>query len=369
MNRRRARDEKTAWLDLMETDGPFLAVPVVKDTWPAGLETVDKVSVDNFRAADDQLTASPGSRDAFVRLVLSDLLQWADNLTAGPDVPARLVTTVPGQHVTIRPDYALMDDPNDPASPVRALVLVVPAGTRPGSRPKADGDWSATHTDRLVHALRTQKVAVGLVTNGTEWVLVGAPRDTATSTATFTRHVWREEPDTLRAFVNLAGLARFYGVPDGQTLPALLAESVTRQTEITEALSAQSQAVVEMFVAAIGRLDSDHRAAQGVRLLPDHVEPSDVYEACVTVLMRMVFLLYAEERGLLPADDDMSGPIGFVPEVKHRGGRPFSRTGTRPVSVTWSSHAPTTAACAGRAPTGSRTATDGPSARSAPAAT
>jgi len=304
MTRRRNRDEKAAWLDLMETDGPFLAVPVIKDTWPAGLETVDKKTVEALRAADDQLTASAGTRDTFVRFVLADLLEWADNLLAGPDLPARLVTSVPEHRATIRPTYALVDDPTDPTSPARALVLVVPASARPSARPAGDQDWSATYTDRLAHALRAQNVPVGLVTNGTEWVIIGAPQSTATSTATFTRHVWREEPDTLRAFVNLLGLARFYGVPDDQTLPALLAESVTRQTEITEALSAQSQAVVEMLVASIGRLDSDHKAAHGHGLLPAGTEPSEVYEACVTILMRMVFLLYAEERGLLPADDD-----------------------------------------------------------------
>ena len=211
---------------------------------------------------------------------------------------------MPEHRATIRPTYALVDDPTDPTSPARALVLVVPASARPSARPAGDQDWSATYTDRLAHALRAQNVPVGLVTNGTEWVIIGAPQSTATSTATFTRHVWREEPDTLRAFVNLLGLARFYGVPDDQTLPALLAESVTRQTEITEALSAQSQAVVEMLVASIGRLDSDHKAAHGHGLLPAGTEPSEVYEACVTILMRMVFLLYAEERGLLPADDD-----------------------------------------------------------------
>ena len=62
MTRLRNRDEKAAWLDLMETDGLFLAVPVVKDAWPSGLETIDKTSVEALRVADDQLTASAGTR-------------------------------------------------------------------------------------------------------------------------------------------------------------------------------------------------------------------------------------------------------------------------------------------------------------------
>jgi len=58
-------------------------------------------------------------------------------------------------------------------------------------------------------------------------------------------------------------------------------------------------------VATIGRLDADHRAQHGEPMLPASVEPAEVYQGAVTVLMRLVFLLYAEERGLLRVDDDL----------------------------------------------------------------
>src|SRR5207249_3600504 len=35
------------------------------------------------------------------------------------------------------------------------------------------------------------------------------------------------------------------------------------------------------------------------------VEAQDVYRGAVAVMMRVVFLLFAEERGLLPADNDL----------------------------------------------------------------
>jgi hypothetical protein len=60
-----------------------------------------------------------------------------------------------------------------------------------------------------------------------------------------------------------------------------------------------------MLVATIGRLDAEHRAQHSKPLLPPDVEPAEVYQAAVTVLMRVVFLLYAEERGLLRTDDDI----------------------------------------------------------------
>src|SRR5206468_11139910 len=115
-----------------------------------------------------------------------------------------------------------------------------------------------------------------------------------------------EEQQTLRAFLALLTRTRFYGVPDTETLPGLLAQSLNRQEEVTERLAEQSQAVVEMLVASIGRLDAHHQSEHGPRLLPPDVDPAEVYQAAVTVLMRLVFLLYAEERGLLPLDDDTS---------------------------------------------------------------
>ncbi len=300
------RPSSTEWLELLATDGPFLAAPVVTDTWPSGLPALDKDSVGRLREASSRLDASPGTRDAFIRHVLADLLGWATNLAAAGHVPPTLTTTVAEYATDIRPDFALL--PTDSEAPARPLLLGmvldpgVDATARP--RPTSGGGWVASPADRLAYLLRAQQVPLGLVTDGTAWTLVCAPPGGATTTAMWTRPDWFETPDTLKAFVALLGRLRFFGVPDDQTLPALLAASLQRQEEVTERLSEQSQAVVEMLVATIGRLDADHLAEHGRPLLPAGVEPAEVYQAAVTVLMRLVFLLYAEEGGLLPADDD-----------------------------------------------------------------
>ncbi len=303
------RASSTEWLELLATDGPFLAAPVVTDTWPSGLPALDKDTVGRLRDANSLLDASPGTRDAFVRHVLGAVLGWDANLVTRGHLAPTLSTEVPEYGTAIHPDFALLASGDGPAAGPGPLLLgmVLDPGTSATARPRGSGgggSWAASPADRLAHALRGQKVALGLVTDGTEWTLVCAPGGGATATATWTRHTWFDEPDTLRAFVALLGRLRFFGVPDAQTLPALLVASLQRQEEITERLAEQSQAVVEMLVASIGRLDAEHRAEHGRPLLPASVEPGEVYQAAVTVLMRLVFLLYAEERGLLPLDDD-----------------------------------------------------------------
>lgn len=273
-NRHGRRPSTTEWLERLATEGPFLAAPVVKEVWPGGLPALDKDLVGRLRDANALLDASPGTRDAFVNHVLTDFLGWGQNLLGAGHVPPVLTTPVPEYHTEVRPDFALMPVVDDLNATPLLLGMLLDPGTRTTARPRpGSSTWAATPSDRLAHALRANKVPLGIVTDGTEWTLVCAPVGGATTTATWTRHVWADEPETLKAFAALLGRLRFFGVPDDQTLPALLAVSLDRQEEITIRLSEQSQSVVEMLVGCIGRLDAEHRAEHGEPLLPADVEP------------------------------------------------------------------------------------------------
>jgi hypothetical protein len=304
--KRGRRPSSTDWLQILDIDGPFLAAPVIHDTWPDGLPALSHTQMDALRSANTMYDANPGTRDAFINHVLSSLLDWRHNLATGPDA-ATFNVAVPEHHQTVEISFALRAQDQDGAvqnPPLLLGTLLPPKTATTGRAPAGSGTWTAGPADRLAHALRMRKVPVGIVTNGDTWTLVTVSGGGAVSTATWTRHAWLEEPQTLRAFVALLSRTRFYGVPDDETLSSLLTKSLARQEEVTERLSEQSQAVVEMLVATLGRLDAQHQAERGTRLLPADVGPDEVYQAAVTVLMRMVFLLYAEERGLLPLDDD-----------------------------------------------------------------
>lgn len=67
------------------------------------------------------------------------------------------------------------------------------------------------------------------------------------------------------------------------------------RSEATQELGRNVRQAVELLVGALSRADRRH----GGDLLPR--DGHDVYDAAVTVMMRLVFCLYAEERGLLPA--------------------------------------------------------------------
>ena len=131
------------------------------------------------------------------------------------------------------------------------------------------------------------------------------PLGGVTTTAVFDAVSWNEaaERDVVRAFCSLLRRERFFAVPQSETLPALLRASLDNQEEITEALGVQVRQAVELLVDAIGRAEARERDAGG-RGLSD-VDAHEVYWGAVTVMMRVVFLLFAEERGLLPADSEL----------------------------------------------------------------
>ena len=149
----------------------------------------------------------------------------------------------------------------------------------------------------LLHATDTR---LGLVTNGNDWMLVDAPKGETTGFISWYATFWIEEPLTLRAFRSLLGVHRFFSVPDDETLEAMLAESASNQQEVTDRLGYQVREAVEVIIRSLDRIDQD----EGRKLLAG-VPEADLYEAALTVMMRLVFLFSAEERGLLLLGDPL----------------------------------------------------------------
>lgn len=322
-----------AWLELVQISGPFLTVPIADQTWPSGLPAVDRDTRAQLRAAVAEAFATGGTtRAELVRLVLADVLDWHEALQEGSQLPASLTEIVAEHTATVRPEFAFYAEPEDredgedeavveedgegsdeqddapapsatsvdPAAdnPWRLLGLWVPWGTHPLARSLQSG-WAASPVERLAALLRARNVPIGVVSDGRWWAIVWAPRGKPVGAAVWDASLWSEEPETLAAFVALLDRRRFLGVPLAERLPSLLSRSADAQEEVTTALGAQVRTAVEMLVRRFDELD---RVAN--RELLRDVSDDDLYAGIVTVMVRIVFLLFAEERRLLPSDDD-----------------------------------------------------------------
>jgi hypothetical protein len=233
--------------------------------------------------------------------VLADLLGWDDALlTSGLD---ELTLEVSEHDTTVTPSFVLLE-PGADLKPEAVQLLGLVCEGRPTQR-VAGEDWAATPVDRLAQLCRHHDVPLGLATDGRWCALVWAPRGGVTTTAVFDTVEWATaaERDVVRAFVSILSRSRFFSVPDSETLPALLKASLDNQEDITEALGVQVRQAVELLVAAIGRAHTLDVKNDGAGI--GDVSAHEVYRGSVAVMMRIVFLLFAEERGLLPSDKEL----------------------------------------------------------------
>ncbi|MGI8333664.1 Eco57I restriction-modification methylase domain-containing protein [Actinomadura scrupuli] len=294
--------DHSGWLDLIEVSGPFLSIPVLRRAWPT-LDAVDKQTRERLRLAQGTGLGSGTAADRreWIDFVLADLLGWGDALhTSGL---GELALEVAEHDSTLTPSFALAEPGEDPKPEALRLLGLVCDGS-PTQR-VAGEDWAATPVDRLAQLCRHHDVPLGLATDGRWFALVWAPRGGVTTTAVFDTVDWATaaERDVVRAFVSILSRSRFFAVPDAETLPMLLKASLDNQEDITEALGVQVRQAVELLVAAIGRAHTLDVKNDGAGI--GDVSAHEVYRGSVSVMMRIVFLLFAEERGLLPADKEL----------------------------------------------------------------
>lgn len=296
-------DQHAEWLNLLRPDGPFLSAKILAEAFPQGLGVVGTALRARIRQAWTELQADPATLcSAWQHLVLEELLEYRSQaLRQGSMLPSEL-TQGPGT----APDALLMG-PADPTSGLpgaaeRALIY-----RRPWEESLTRA-WRGMPSlaEQAAELCRSRAVPLALLSNGRQWVLVHARPSTPTSVAVFDADIWSEEQLLLRAFTSLLAVRCAAMAPkdrDGEntdSLAALFTRTADDTTAVTKTLGKQVRAAVELLVAELSRLD---REANGA-VLKD-IAPRTVYRAALTVMMRIVFLLYAEEQSLLPVDDEL----------------------------------------------------------------
>lgn len=291
------------WLNLIEVSGPFLAVPVLREVFPQDLEALPSGRSQRLRRTYEEWRDAVDMDDldlsalhaAWIDEVLRNALEMDETvLRKGAAVPDNLLVLMPEHGVTIAPDLAVVN-PTNSDEPL-LLIHAYDPDTDLDTTRRFDG-LAITPADRMVALLRATGCPTGIVTNGERWMLVHAPVGAVAGFASWYARLWGQEAETLRAFVSLLGVRRFFG-PEKGKLPALYDRSLKHQDDVTEALGEQVRRAVEVLVQALDRADQDRNR----ELLRD-VDPRELYEAGLTVMMRLVFLLAAEERGLLLLGD------------------------------------------------------------------
>lgn len=272
------------------------------------------VVIDRHRAVEVQTRLAElvdGEDDARVRdalIFFREVLGWREDRVIGisgrSEIPETLVSSLPEHDDHLRPTYAVRDPEQD--SGWLLLVEVVDADDfdRAPAADRHQGGWRASAHARFERLLRDTGVPIGILFNGTSVRLVYAPKGESSGHLTFRfRYLIETNGRPMAGALNalLADERISDLLPEPQRLPALLKESRKYQNDVSTALADQ---VLEALWELVRGFQAANDASQG-QLLGEALReaPQDVYGGLLTTLMRLVFILYAEDRGLMPSGD------------------------------------------------------------------
>ncbi len=303
-----------AWLGYTQIDSEGLVVSA--PALVGSQVVIDRASLaelqDRFSAyvttlrLDDRDTGESAAGIGELPRFFTDFLDWPMDCLVGWDaahpLPLDLSVSLPEFGETLTPTYALAHaQPKVGESPWLLLVQAHPPSTDL-TKPTAAGErgWGASPAKKFERLLRETGIPIGLLSNGVSFQLVYAPPKENSGTLTFKVASMTEIPGRLilGAFHLLLCSHSFFTAPTPQRLPALLQTSRSYQASVSEKLAEQVlHALYELlrgFVAA-----EQHAKTKRLHDLATR-HPEDIYGGLVTVLLRLVFVLFAEDRALLP---------------------------------------------------------------------
>jgi hypothetical protein len=289
------RDPNFEWLDLVQPTGLVVAKNVLKNF---GLVAERQTQVQSAEVAAQLRTKTEGPALQDPWAFVSSVLGWEPHLVAGapggPPIPNELMVRLPEHDTTLAPNWAVRELAPDG---LQFQLLVRIENGVDLDRRGVLGGWEARPHQRFERLLRETEIDAGLIIADGELRLISAPRGETSG--------WLSFPIVDLATVAgrplLAGLkllldrTRLFTDRPEARLPALLRRSRQEQASVSTALAEQVLGALHELLRGLDAADSALiRELAASR--PDHL-----YEGLLTVLMRLVFVLYAEDRDLLPS--------------------------------------------------------------------
>jgi hypothetical protein len=307
------------WLGLVQpTEGLVVSIPALVDAQCGAV--VEKAIVEQFLAlcpARESATTGETERS------ISDLGAFFERVLghardAFEPPPEGLQLFVPEGRQTLRATLGLKRgpipvDPLPPdastaaqaARPYIALVWDLPEGLDLDTTETATGPWEYPPTAKFERLLREAHVAIGILTNRRAVRLIYAPAGESSGSITFrVDHMATSGGrPILDALVMLLGSHAFFTAGEKQSLPHILKDSRTRQANVTNELAEQVFDAIQILLRGFEQAYE----RDGSPLLDEAIreDESKVYGGLLTVLLRLVFVLYAEAWGLVPIESSI----------------------------------------------------------------
>ena len=177
------------------------------------------------------------------------------------------------------------------------LIRVEPDGADLDVPPE-DAAWNASRHERFVRLLSETGVPAGLLCTDDRIRLIYAPGGETPGYLTFdfSQMAMPAGRPILAAFDMLLSAHAMFVNEERARLPALLARSREAQAEVSTQLARQVLAALYELLRGFVAADARHGALPALA----RESPGHLYSGLIVVLMRLVFLLYTEDRGMMP---------------------------------------------------------------------
>ena len=231
--------------------------------------------------------------------VFRDWLGWEDSDLVDAGVHRKtLEVSLPELQVVLAPTWAVPAD-EDGNSEWALLVRVEDGSADLDQAPDDGAGWNASRHARFERLLRETGVPTGLLCTDEQVRLIHAPPGESSGHITFefAQMALPAGRPILAAFDMLLSAETLFGGDPEARLPALLSKSREAQAEVSTRLSRQVLAALHELLR--GFVAADTRGAGTATKLARR-DPDRLYGGLITTLMRLVYVLYAEDRGLMP---------------------------------------------------------------------
>ena len=305
-------DPQTEWLYHAPPVGLVLGPNIIREE---GLIPTPQSAVDNAAVAALLRDSEEGSALSDHWGFFANILGWQSKYVAGapggPELPSTFTVSIPEHEIALSPDWAV----RDLATTDGFQILVKLHSNEDADRRGALAGWEATPHQQLERLLRETGVTIGLLVDREHIRIVYAPRGETSG--------WQSFPIRSLAAVAgrpmlgglklLLGHARLFTEPENRRLPKLFVRSREAQNKVSAELAEQVLGALHELLRAFHSADPE-RIEQLVAS-----NPHQLYEGLLTTLMRLVFLLYAEDRELMPTKRTAEGVEIYEQSYSVRG--------------------------------------------------
>jgi hypothetical protein len=167
----------------------------------------------------------------------------------------------------------------------------------------SEDDWNSSPHFKFERLLRETQVPTGILVSGKKLRLIFAPRGESSGYIDFPFHLMYQPSGRLvfSAFRELLSDAKIFNSQKGQSLIEILELSRKYQAQVSIELSGQVLAALYELLRGFQAANDDESGKLLEKTLAEN--PQLIYEGLLTTLLRMVFIMYAEDRNLLATDE------------------------------------------------------------------